>query len=117
MRKDAHLFQLIEGAKWTVGASVIIAILRVIVGGGIGLLLGMYSKRSFPVIASFDPFSIVPMVMIFVLKEVLVFENGTVPEPFHLRLIFQMVILTCLAVPTIMLYTAQEVRRIKEKNL
>ena len=57
------------------------------------------------------------MVMIFfVLKEVLVFENGTVPEPFHLRLIFQMVILTCLAVPTIMLYTAQEVRRIKREE-
>ncbi|EEL28915.1 ABC transporter permease subunit [Bacillus cereus] len=118
--KGRDLFQLIiEGAKWTVGASVIIAILRVIVGGGIGLLLGMYSKRSFPVIASFfDPFSIVPMVMIsfFVLKEVLVFENGTVPEPFHLRVIFQMVILTCLAVPTIMLYTAQEVRRIKREE-
>jgi len=71
--KGRDLFQLIiEGAKWTVGASVIIAILRVIVGGGIGLLLGMYSKRSFPVIASFfDPFSIVPMVMIsfFCVKE------------------------------------------------
>lgn len=86
---------------------------------GIGLLLGMYSKRSFPVISSFfDPFSIVPMVMVsfFVLKEVLVFENGTVPEPFHLRVIFQMVILICLAVPTIMLYTTQEVRRIKREE-
>ena len=32
--KGRDLFQLIiEGAKWTVGASVIIAILRVIVGG------------------------------------------------------------------------------------
>ncbi|MGQ0422667.1 ABC transporter permease subunit, partial [Bacillus sp. HC-Mk] len=39
-----------------------------------------------------------------------------VPEPFHLRVIFQMVILTCLAVPTIMLYTAQEVRRIKREE-
>ena len=55
------------------------------------------------------------MVSFFVLKEVLVFENGTVPEPFHLRVIFQMVILICLAVPTIMLYTTQEVRRIKEE--
>lgn len=56
------------------------------------------------------------MISFFVLKEVLVFENGTVPEPFHLRVIFQMVILTCLAVPTIMLYTAQEVRRIKREE-
>ncbi len=52
--KGRDLVQLIiEGAKWTVGASIIIAILRVIVGGGIGLLLGMYGKRSFPVISSF----------------------------------------------------------------
>ena len=51
--KGRDLVQLIiEGAKWTVGASIIIAILRVIVGG-IGLLLGMYGKRSFPVISSF----------------------------------------------------------------
>ncbi|MCI4060577.1 peptide ABC transporter permease, partial [Bacillus cereus] len=80
------------------------------------LLLGMYSKRSFPVIASFlDPFSIVPMVIIsfIVLKEVLVFENGTVPEPYHLRVKIKMVILTCFAVPTNMLYTPQEIRRIK----
>lgn len=56
------------------------------------------------------------MVSFFVLKEVLVFENGTVPEPFHLRVIFQMVILICLAVPTIMLYTTQEVRRIKREE-
>jgi peptide/nickel transport system permease protein len=118
--KGRDLFQLIiEGAKWTVGASLIIATLRVIVGGGIGLLLGMYSKRSFPVISSFfDPFSIVPMVMIsfFVLNGVLVFQSGTVPEPFYLRVIFQIMVLACLAVPTIMLYTAQEVRRVKREE-
>ncbi len=52
--KGRDLFQLIiEGAKWTVGASIVIAILRVVIGGTIGLLLGMYSKRSFSVISSF----------------------------------------------------------------
>ena len=78
----------------------------------IGFLLGIYSKRSFPVISSFfDPFSIVPMIMIsyFMLKEVLVFQSGTVPAPFTMRVLFQISILTCLAVPTVMLYTAQEV--------
>ncbi|PFD37833.1 peptide ABC transporter permease [Bacillus cereus] len=118
--KGRDLFQLIiEGAKWTVGASLIIAIVRVIVGGGIGLLLGMYSRRSFPIMSSFfDPFSIVPMVMIsfFVLKGALVFQSGTVPEPFHLRVIFQITVLACLAVPTIMIYTAQEVRRVKREE-
>ncbi|GAB6448854.1 MULTISPECIES: ABC transporter permease subunit [Bacillus] len=118
--KGRDLFQLIiEGAKWTVGASVIIAILRVIVGGGVGLLLGMYGKRSFPVISSFfDPFSIVPMVMIsyFMLNEVLTFDSGAELVPLYLRVAFQIIVLVCLAVPTVMLYVAQEVKRIKKEE-
>ncbi|HFJ9437412.1 MULTISPECIES: ABC transporter permease subunit [Bacillus] len=118
--KGRDLVQLIiEGAKWTVGASIIIAILRVIVGGGIGLLLGMYSKRSFPVISSFfDPFSIVPMVMIsyFMLNEVLTFDSGAEVVPLYLRVTFQIIVLVCLAVPTVMLYVAQEVKRIKKEE-
>ncbi|PGO22615.1 peptide ABC transporter permease [Bacillus cereus] len=110
--KGRDLFQLIiEGAKWTVGASIVIAILRVVIGGTIGLLLGMYSKRSFP-------FSIVPMVMIsyFILKEVLMFDSGEAAAPFHLRVAFQIIVLACLAVPTVMLYVAQEVKRIKKEE-
>ncbi|MGD6888351.1 ABC transporter permease subunit [Bacillus mobilis] len=118
--KGRDLVQLIiEGAKWTIGASIIIAILRVIVGGGIGLLLGMYGKRSFPVISSFfDPFSIVPMVMIsyFMLNEVLTFDSGAEVVPLYLRVAFQIIVLVCLAVPTVMLYVAQEVKRIKKEE-
>ncbi|MEG7843129.1 ABC transporter permease subunit [Bacillus mobilis] len=118
--KGRDLVQLIiEGAKWTVGASIIIAILRVIVGGGIGLLLGMYGKRSFPVISSFfDPFSIVPMVMIsyFMLNELLTFDSGAEVVPLYLRVAFQIIVLVCLAVPTVMLYVAQEVKRIKKEE-
>ncbi|HFK1765074.1 peptide ABC transporter permease [Bacillus wiedmannii] len=118
--KGRDLVQLIiEGAKWTVGASIIIAILRVIVGGGIGLLLGMYGKRSFPVISSFfDPFSIVPMVMIsyFMLNEVLTFDSGAEVVPLYFRVAFQIIVLVCLAVPTVMLYVAQEVKRIKKEE-
>lgn len=118
--KGRDLFQLIiEGAKWTVGASIVIAVLRVVIGGAIGLLLGMYSKRSFPVISSFfDPFSIVPMIMIsyFMLNAVLTFESGEAAAPFHLRVAFQIIVLVCLAVPTVMLYVAQEVKRIKNEE-
>ncbi|MGN7196177.1 ABC transporter permease [Bacillus mycoides] len=118
--KGRDLFQLIiEGAKWTVGASIVIAVLRVVIGGAIGLLLGMYSKRSFPVISSFfDPFSIVPMIMIsyFMLNAVLMFESGEAAAPFHLRVAFQIIVLACLVVPTVMLYVAQEVKRIKNEE-
>ncbi|MCC2380192.1 ABC transporter permease subunit [Bacillus wiedmannii] len=118
--KGRDLVQLIiEGAKWTVGASIVIAILRVIVGGGIGLLLGMYGKRSFSVISSFfDPFSIVPMVMIsyFMLNEVLTFDSGAEVVPLYLRVAFQIIVLVFLAVPTVMLFVAQEVKRIKKEE-
>ncbi|MGR3778304.1 ABC transporter permease [Bacillus paramycoides] len=118
--KGRDLVQLIiEGAKWTVGASIVIAFLRVAIGGVIGLLLGMYSKRSFSVISSFfDPFSIVPMVMIsyFMLNEVLTFDSGEEVVPLYLRVAFQIIVLVCLAVPTVMLYIAQEVKRIKKEE-
>ncbi|MED1567483.1 ABC transporter permease [Bacillus paramycoides] len=118
--KGRDLVQLIiEGAKWTVGASIVIAFLRVAIGGVIGLLLGMYSKRSFSVISSFfDPFSIVPMVMIsyFMLNEVLTFDSGEEVVPLYLRVAFQIIVLACLAVPTVMLYIAQEVKRIKKEE-
>ncbi|PFM57500.1 peptide ABC transporter permease [Bacillus cereus] len=118
--KGRDLVQLIiEGAKWTVGASIVIAFLRVAIDGVIGLLLGMYSKRSFPVISSFfDPFSIVPMVMIsyFMLNEVLTFDSGEEVVPLYLRVAFQIIVLACLAVPTVMLYIAQEVKRIKKEE-
>lgn len=44
------------------------------------------------------------------------FENGTIPAPFTIRVLFQISILTCLAVPTVMLYTAQEVQRVKREE-
>ncbi len=56
------------------------------------------------------------MISYFMLKEVLVFQSGTVPAPFTMRVLFQISILTCLAVPTFMLYTAQEVQRVKREE-
>ena len=85
---------------------------------GIGLLLGMYGKRSFQLFHPFDPFSIVPMVMIsyFMLNEVLTFDSGAEVVPLYLRVSFQIIVLVCLAVPTVMLYVAQEVKRIKKEE-
>ena len=66
----------------------------------------------------FDPFSIVPMVMIsyFMLNEVLTFDSGAEVVPLYLRVSFQIIVLVCLAVPTVMLYVAQEVKRIKKEG-
>ena len=44
------------------------------------------------------------------------FDSGEANAPFHLRVAFQIMVLTCLAVPTVMLYVAQEVKRIKKEE-
>ena len=44
------------------------------------------------------------------------FDSGEAAAPFHLRVAFQILVLTCLAVPTVMLYVAQEVKRIKKEE-
>lgn len=66
----------------------------------------------------FDPFSIVPMVMIsyFMLNEVLTFDSGAEVVPLYLRVAFQIIVLVFLAVPTVMLFVAQEVKRIKKEE-
>ena len=117
--KGRDLVQLIiEGAKWTVGASIIIAILRVIVGGELVYFLVCMVNVLSSYFILFDPFSIVPMVMIsyFMLNEVLTFDSGAEVVPLYLRVAFQIIVLVCLAVPTVMLYVAQEVKRIKKEE-
>lgn len=56
------------------------------------------------------------MISYFILKEVLMFDSGEAAAPFHLRVAFQIIVLACLAVPTVMLYVAQEVKRIKKEE-
>ncbi|RAN76344.1 MULTISPECIES: ABC transporter permease [Bacillus] len=110
---------IIEGAKWTIGFAIVVAILRMVLGVIIGFLLGAYVKRGFKKIeAFFDSFTIVPMVMIcyFILSEVLIYANGTIPAPFYQRLLFQLAVIVLLSVPTLSLYVANEVRKLQTEE-
>ncbi|MEK4579163.1 ABC transporter permease [Bacillus sp. FSL R12-0074] len=110
---------IIEGAKWTIGFAIVVAILRMVLGIIIGFLLGAYVKRGFKKIeAFFDSFTIVPMVMIcyFILSEVLIYANGTIPAPFYQRLLFQLAVIVLLSVPTLSLYVANEVRKLQTEE-
>ncbi|MCM3736821.1 ABC transporter permease subunit [Bacillus cytotoxicus] len=119
-RMGYDLFNLIiEGAKWTIGFAIIVAILRMMLGIIIGFLLGTYVKRGFKKIeAFFDSFTIVPMVMIcyFILSGVLIYENGMIPAPFYQRLLFQLAVIVLLSVPTLSLYVANEVRKLQTEE-
>lgn len=110
---------IIEGAKWTIGFAIVVAILRMMLGIIVGFLLGAYAKRGFKKIeALFDSFTIVPMVMIcyFILSEVLIYESGTIPAPFYQRLLFQLAVIVLLSVPTLSLYVANEVRKMHNEE-
>ncbi|MCU4771535.1 ABC transporter permease subunit [Bacillus toyonensis] len=110
---------IIEGAKWTIGFAVLVALLRMLLGIVIGFLLGAYVKRGFKKIeAFFDSFTIAPMVMIcyFILSEVLIYTNGTIPAPFYQRILFQLGVIVLLSVPTLSLYVANEVRKLQTEE-
>ncbi|WP_336770462.1 ABC transporter permease [Bacillus bombysepticus] len=119
-RMGYDLFNLIiEGAKWTIGFAIVVAFLRMLLGIVIGFLLGAYVKRGFKKIeAFFDSFTIAPMVMIcyFILSEVLIYTNGTIPAPFYQRILFQLGVIVLLSVPTLSLYVANEVRKLQNEE-
>lgn len=106
---------VIEGAKWTIGVSVLIALLRITFGICFGVFLGTYIKRGFTKLeAFFDSFTIIPMVMIasFLLQYAIPFGNGEETSTFFERASFEIILLTVLAVPTISLYIANEIRKL-----
>ncbi|PEI96161.1 peptide ABC transporter permease [Bacillus pseudomycoides] len=119
-RKGYDLLHLvIEGAKWTIGISAFIAMMRVVLGVFLGVILGTYVKRGFSKIeAFFDSFTVIPTVMIayFFLQFATSFANGEETTSFFERASFQVILLVALAVPTISLYVANEVRKLQKEE-
>ncbi|PFE06440.1 peptide ABC transporter permease [Bacillus cereus] len=119
-RKGYDLLNLvIEGAKWTIGISAFIAIMRMIIGVFFGIILGTYIKRGFSKIeAFFDSFTVIPTVMIayFLLRFATSFENGAETSSFFERASFQVILFIVLAIPTISLYIANEVRKLQKEE-
>lgn len=119
-RKGYDLLNLvIEGAKWTIGISAFIAMIRMALGVFFGVILGTYVKRGFSKIeAFFDSFTVIPTVMIayFFLQFATSFTNGEETTNFFERASFQVILLVVLAVPTISLYVANEVRKLQKEE-
>ncbi|PEY30150.1 peptide ABC transporter permease [Bacillus cereus] len=119
-RKGYDLLNLvIEGAKWTIGISAFIAIMRMMIGVFLGVILGTYIKRGFSKIeAFFDSFTVIPTVMIayFLLRFANSFANGQETSSFFERASFQVILFIVLALPTISLYIANEVRKLQKEE-
>lgn len=119
-RKGYDLLHLvIEGAKWTIGISILIAALRMVIGVFFGVVLGTYIKRGFSKIeAFFDSFTVIPTVMIayFFLHFANAFGSGEETTTFFERASFQVLLLVMLVMPVIALYVAKEVRKLRTEE-
>ena len=96
------LHRVVDGAKWTIGISLLIAFLRTFIGLAIGLFFAFYVRKSFKTLeALFDCFTVVPMTLIgyFILDTVLRFQNGSPAPSFFERASFEIVVLVILALP------------------
>ncbi|MGX1265541.1 peptide/nickel transport system permease protein [Rossellomorea marisflavi] len=113
------LGRVIEGAKWSIGITILIAILRTFFAFLFGIILSFQPKRLFYKIeALFDSFSILPLTMIayVILLSVLTIESGSDPSPFAVRAGFEIFILVILVIPPLSLYIANETNIIKRKE-
>ena len=113
------LGRAIEGAKWSIGITILIAFLRTFFAFWIGMVMTyvpswLYARLE----ALFDSFSILPLTMVafVILESVLLVSSGTTPAPFYKRAGFEVLILVILVLPPLSFYMAKEAKRIKERE-
>ncbi|WP_108671053.1 ABC transporter permease [Peribacillus acanthi] len=109
------LQMVIVGAKYTLSVGLIIALLRVLMSLFIGSTVSTY----FPRILTFmrwvsEPFSIVPQTLIafFILFNVLWMKTTGFDHPFWERALFEILVLSFLALPTLSLQFTSQMRKL-----
>jgi peptide/nickel transport system permease protein len=109
------LHMIIQGAKFTIGIALLIMMLRMALSIVIGVLLGVYLKKWIAKLENFfDSFTVVPLTLIayFILANVLWMPIDGFPHPFWKRAVFEVFVLTVLALPTLSIYIANDIRRV-----
>ncbi|WP_066321702.1 ABC transporter permease subunit [Bacillus sp. FJAT-29814] len=104
---------MIVGAKYTIGITLVVALLRLIVS----LVFSSFMFSSKPAIFNgmktvFEPFSVVPQTIIvfFILYSVLWMPMSGFATPFWERALFQTLILVIVAVPNVTIHLANDMR-------
>ncbi|VXB56081.1 conserved membrane hypothetical protein [Bacillus sp. 349Y] len=113
------LGRAIEGAKWSIGITILIAFLRTFFAFWIGMAMTYVPRWLYARLeALFDSFSILPLTMVafVILESVLLVSSGTTPTPFYKRAGFEVLILVILVLPPLSFYMAKETKRIKERE-
>ncbi|MGM0855444.1 MAG: ABC transporter permease [Bacillota bacterium] len=111
------LHVIIEGAKYTIGISVCIVLLQIILGCIIGTLFSSYFSKALRIFENFlDTFSVIPITLVsyFILINVFTMPIDGFAEPFYIRASFEMLLLVFLPLPSVILYISKETQKILE---
>ncbi|WP_226676001.1 ABC transporter permease [Rossellomorea aquimaris] len=109
------LHVIIEGAKYTIGISLCIAFLQILIGAVIGTLFSGYMTKILKVMEHFlSTFSVIPITLMsyFILINVLSMPIDGFAEPFYKRASFELSILVLLPLPSVILYISKETQKI-----
>ncbi|WP_377891282.1 ABC transporter permease [Alkalihalobacillus sp. R86527] len=117
-----HLFhQIIIGAKYTIGIAILIACMRLSLSFVAGVISGTFTKKTSRVTSGLvDAMQYIPISLLsyFILRGVLM-ENGmegTFQYNFWERAIFEVIILTAVAVPTTTVLISNETNSLWQKS-
>lgn len=110
---------MVEGAKWTIGITLIVVIFRMIFSVILSSFIYSLNNRIFSSIKTlFEPFSVVPQTIIayFILYSVLWMPIEGFSIPFWERALFEAFILVIIAVPNLSLQLSAEMRFVEKET-
>jgi peptide/nickel transport system permease protein len=110
---------MIEGAKWTIGVTLIVAIFRMIFSIFLSSFVYTLRPKIYEGVKSiFEPFSIVPQTIIcfFILYSVLWEPIDGFANPFWERALFQTLIMVCVAIPNLTIHLSGEMRSVEKED-
>lgn len=109
---------MIAGAKYTIGITLIVTILRMVLTIILSALIYSLKPRVYSVLKSiFEPFSVVPQTIIafFILFSVLWMPIDGFPNPFWQRALFETIILVIIAIPNLTIQLSGEMRQVEKE--
>ncbi|MEO2078294.1 MAG: ABC transporter permease subunit [Bacillus sp. (in: firmicutes)] len=110
---------MVEGAKWTIGITLTIVILRLLCSIVLAAFIYSVNNRFYNGIKTlFEPISVVPQTIIayFILFSVLWMPSDGFHTPFRLRASFQVFILVAIAIPNLTIHISSEMRQVERED-
>lgn len=110
---------LVEGAKWTIGVTLVVVMVRMFLSLMLSSLVYTLSPKIYEGIKNvFEPFSIVPQTIIcyFILYSVLWEPIEGFANPFWERALFQTMIMAVVAIPNLTIHLMGEMRAVEKET-